>query len=193
MFSILATAALATAMVAANPAVTPSTCDFGERHPDAAEELTQYEFLVGNHEVQAYRYDPENKNWGQGYLTTRWNGWWALGGFAIADEWFDVQFPGQPETLGRGINLRMWDGEKSQWSNMWMHTNTAQTTELISTVEDDGKMVMYQVYPEAPTKTRVEFETHDDGSWTRIAYNEAEDGSLTPTGKLVGIKLACEE
>ena len=54
-------------------------------------------------------------------------------------------------------------------------------------------MVMYQVYPEATTKQRVEFEVHDDGNWTRISYAEDEDGNLTPTGRLDGIKLSCED
>ena len=178
------------ATLAAAASVNLAACEFGSRHPDAPEELEQYAFLVGNHTMRAWKWDPENKNWGRGYLETDWNGWWALGGFAIADEWYDVQFPGQPVTTGRGINLRMWDGENQRWSNMWMHTRAAQTTELHSTVED-GKMVMYQVYPEAPAKTRVEFEVHENGDWTRIAYREDEDGSLTPLGKLEAIKQAC--
>ena len=105
---------LGTLIVAANVAA----CDFGERHPEAPVELEQYAFLVGNHTVRAWRWDPENQNWGRGYLETQWNGWWALDGFAIADEWFDVQFPGQPTTYHRGINLRMWNAEAQRWSNM---------------------------------------------------------------------------
>lgn len=172
-------------------AVNIAACDFGERHPDAPAELDEYAFLIGNHTVRAWRWDADNQNWGRGYLETQWNGWWALGGYAIADEWFDVQFPGQPPTSGRGINIRMWDAPNARWSNMWMHTNGAATTELHSAVED-GKMVMYQVYPEPTTKLRVEFQIHENGDWTRIAYREDDDGALTPTGRLDGIKDDCE-
>ena len=171
-------------------AVNLAACDFGERHPDAPEQLEEYSFLVGNHTIRAYRWLPEQNDW-QGYLETEWNGWWALDGYAIADEWFDVQFPGQPPATGRGINIRMWDGENERWSNMWMHTRNATTTELHSNMED-GKMVMYQVYPEPQTRLRVEFEVFDNGDWRRIAYAEDEDGNLTPTGRLDGIKTSCE-
>jgi len=173
-------------------AVNLAACDFGERNPQAPEELEQYAFLIGNHTVRAWRWDAENKDWGKGYLETTWNGWWALDGFAIADEWFDIQFPGQPETTGRGVNIRMWDEKNQRWSNMWMHSANPVTTELHSKMED-GKMVMYQVYPETAQKTRVEFEVQDDGNWTRIAYAEDEEGNLTPTGRLDGIKQACGE
>ena len=166
-----------------------AACDFGARHPDAPEELNQYGFLVGNHTVRAYRWNAAQNDW-LGYLETEWNGWWALGGYAIADEWYDVQFPNQPPALGRGINIRMWDSENARWSNMWMHTRKATTTELHSRVED-GNMVMYQVYPETTAKTRIEFEVHDDGTWSRFTYAEGEDGALTPTGRLDGIKKAC--
>jgi hypothetical protein len=176
--------------LAAAAAVNLAACEFGERNPQAPQELEQYSFLIGNHEMRTWRWDAENENWGKGYLTTRWNGWWALDGFAIADEWFDVQYPSQPPAMGRGINIRMWDAENKRWSNMWMHTRTSTVTELHSEMED-GKMVMYQVYPETTTKLRSEFEVFDDGNWTRITYVEDEDGNLTPTGRLDGIKLSC--
>ncbi len=178
----------ATPVHAASPA---DRCDFGERHPDAPIELEEYSFLIGNHEIRAWQWDAENENWGKGYLTTQWNGWWALDGYAIADEWFAIQIPGQPSNPGRGINIRMWDGENDRWSNMWMYSPQAVTTELHSKMED-GKMVMYQVSPEPQSKRRVEFEVLEDGNWIRIAYTEDEDGKLTPQGRLDGIKLSCE-
>ena len=183
---------LSASLVAApkTAAINLAACEFGERHAQAPDELAQYAFLIGNHTIRAWKYDPENQNWGRGYLETEWNGWWALGGFAIADEWFDVQFPGQPDTMGRGINIRMWDAENTRWENMWMHTRTTATTVLHSTVED-GKMVMYQHYPQTETTTRIEFEVHDNGDWTRIAYREDADGGVTPLGKLEAVKQDC--
>ena len=57
------------------PAWAQSACDFGSPHPDAPEEIQQFEFLIGNHRIEARIW--QDDAFTQGYAPAEWNGRWA--------------------------------------------------------------------------------------------------------------------
>lgn len=113
---LVASAALiATTGLAAEdtPSLAPPSCNYGTPHPDAPEELAQFDFLIGDYAITAHA-------WRNGAWTPprpgpapRWNGYYTLGGMAIADEWFDPD-PGLDPNSGRDINVRMWDPDEGE-------------------------------------------------------------------------------
>ena len=177
-------------LIMAGSIALAGTCDYGTRHPDAPEELEQFAFLVGDFEMRTYR--KEEDGWSKGYLTTEWNGRWALDGFAIYDEWFDVQFPGQPATTGRGANLRMYQPETEEWVMVWTHTSSKEGQDLRAQ-QRGNKMVMWQVHPEKKTDWKADFEVLGPGHWVRYAYiRPFGTDEWQVTGKLEAFKKDCE-
>jgi hypothetical protein len=168
-----------------------ATCNFGHRAADAPKELEQYAFLVGNHHIVARGWDTKAGNWQKSFLETRWDGRWALGGHAIYDEWTGPVPPGSNEKPVLGANFRMWDAAHQRWSNMWMEDRHMQTTDILSKMED-GKMVMWQVYPKPDPKWKAVFDVHKDGSWTRTQYVKNADGAFVPRFRLDATLLPCE-
>lgn len=84
----LALAAATAAAAADRGEIAPPSCDYGTIHPDAPPEAAQFDFLIGDYPIAVER-------WAEGawqpippgtYGPARWNGRWALGGMAIADE-----------------------------------------------------------------------------------------------------------
>lgn len=167
------------------------TCDYGARHPEAPEELEQFAFLVGDYEIRAY--GRQGDGWTQGYLTTDWNGRWALDGFAIYDEWFDVQWPNQEKTWGRGANLRLYKPDMAQWVMVWAHTSPGAPGQDLRAQQRGDRMVMWQVHPEKDTDWKAEFEILDDGHWVRYSYiRPFGTDEWEAEGKLEAIRKPCE-
>lgn len=170
------------------PAVAPPSCDYGSPHPDAPDELRQFDFLIGDFAITAHA-------WRGGAWTPprpgpapRWNGYYTLGGMAIADEWYDPD-PGLDPNSGRGINIRMWDAEDGEWDMMWIATGGRQVQDLRAKMID-GRLTMWQVYPERPN-FRAYFERTGPDSWHRISLTPDEDGNWVPQFKLSATRIPC--
>lgn len=170
--------------------IAPPSCDYGSPHPDAPEELAQFDFLIGDFAITVFR-------WVEGqwqevpfsqYGPARWNGRYALGGMAIADEWYDRD-PGLDPAAPRGINIRMWDDEAQEWDMTWLYTGNHQGTDLRARIED-GRLTMWQVYPERPD-FRAYFERYSPDSWARIALAPDAEGNWHKTIKLQATRIAC--
>lgn len=187
--ALLALAHPSSAQEVEAPTIAPPSCDYGEPHPNAPAELAQFDFLIGDFAITAHA-------WRNGAWTPprpgpapRWNGRYTLGGMAIEDEWFDPD-PGLDPDAPRGVNIRMWDAEDGEWDMMWVHTSGRQVQDLRAKVID-GKLTMWQVYPERPN-FRAYFERLDPDRWQRVTLAPDEDGEWQPTFSLVATRIPCE-
>ena len=179
-------------LIAALAAGVAASWDIGARSPAAPEQLDQFEFLIGCFRIDAQRYHQESNDFGP-TAPTYWNGRWALGGWAIYDEWFNVQIPGQPTDLGRGANLRMINPETGIWTMVWVHTNNRPGQDLRAQLRDEG-MVMWQVHPHRDPDWKAVFEIIDADHWTRTEYVRDHGADVwTPTGRLNATQVACSE
>lgn len=169
------------AVITATPAVGQVTgpgtvmCgDYGAPAEGMAEEFSQFAFLIGDFTVQFRNWDAEAGDWGEPQpFTARWNGRYGLSGRTIIDEWFDPGFGYRPQA-GAGINVRAWDAEEGIWKTAWHYTTNNEVRDLRQQVLDDGRLHLWQVYPEAAERN-VWFETYENGEWARISQTQDAD------------------
>lgn len=176
--------------VADEAKLAPPRCDYGEPHPNAPAELSQFSFLIGDFSIDAQGWTGEA--WtapGQVPVPARWNGWYGLGGMAIYDEWYTEDPAITPDT-GRGVNVRFYDAENQQWKMMWTASGTLQPQDLRAEIRD-GKLTMWQVYPERPDFL-AEFEVVDEDHWHRVSYTKDENDAWVAQYKLSATRIKCE-
>lgn len=189
VFAGLAIVSLAGAPLA-NEAETriPPLCDYGSPHPDAPIELREYEFLIGDFDITLSMWQVDA--WVQRPQHARWNGRYILGGRAVMDEWYSVEPAIDPAT-NVGVNVRMYDPAEKIWENMWLSTGNHQTADIKSQMRD-GKMLMWQVYPEPTPKWEAVFEFTDPDNWVRTQYVYGEDGARSPQFRIDATRIPCE-
>ena len=188
--AIAATILLASGAAAqSEEGLAPPSCDYGEAHPDAPEELAQFDFLIGDFTISGHAWVGGQWSPPRPGPVARWNGRYILGGMAIQDEWFDPD-PGLDPDSPRGVNVRMWDAEADEWDMMWVHSTGKQVQDLRAKVID-GRLTMWQTYPDRPY-FRAEFERLGPDSWHRIQYAPDEEGVWQPRFKLVATRIPCE-
>ena len=170
--------------------LAPPRCDYGSPHPEAPAELQQFAFLIGDYTIKFHAWRSGKWTPPQPGATGRWNGYYGLGGMAIIDEWFDRD-PGLEPNVDRGVNVRMWDDEASEWDMMWMATAGKQVQDLRAQMKD-GKLTMWQVYPDRPNFKAV-FEITDDDHWARISYTKDDDGEWVKQFKLAATRIPCTD
>lgn len=173
---------------AASGDIAPPRCDYGSAHPNAPSEVEQFGFLIGDYEITSHA-------WRNGTWTpprpgprARWNGWYGLGGMAIYDEWYDPD-PGLDPNAPRGVNVRFFDADKSEWQMMWIASGAAQVQDLRAEMRD-GTLTMWQEYPDRPDFL-AEFVVEDSDHWHRISYTRDEAGEWTPQFKLRATRIPC--
>ena len=157
----------APALADAAPAPMPPRCDPGTPHPDAPAELAQFSFLVGDFDITAHVWQGLDWSPARPGPHARWNGWYGLEGMAIYDEWFDPD-PGLDPSGFKGVNVRYYDAEKSEWQMMWIATGGKQVQDLRAEMRD-GKLTMWQVYPER-AGFLADFTVVDADHWYRTSY-----------------------
>lgn len=177
MKSVLTAALLS---LAAAPALAQVTGDetrwcgnYGAPAEGMAEEFAQFAFIIGDYDAAIEPWDAEAGAWGEPLYTARWNGRYGMGGRAIIDEWYDPGY-GYREQSGAGINIRIWDEAEGIWKTAWHYTTSNAVLDLRQQVLEDGRLHLWQVYPEAPERN-VWFETHDNGEWSRISQTRDEE------------------
>jgi hypothetical protein len=178
----------ATTSLAEDPKPAAPRCEPGAPHPDAPAELGQFGFLVGDFEVTLHAWTGEAWSPPRPGPRARWNGWYGMGGMMIYDEWYDPD-PGLEPNSGRGVNVRFYDAEETIWKMMWIATTGKQTQDLRAELQD-GKLVMWQVYPERPG-FRADFTVEDEDHWYRVSYQPDDDGGWVPQFKLAASRIPC--
>ncbi len=172
---------LLVALVPQNPAISEPValqpCEMGSRHPEAHSELEQFAFMVGNWDIKARRKLADG-TWSKRFQPAYWEGRWALGGYAIADYWYDRPPTDGAAAQSGGVNLRMYHPQEGQWLNMWQHTMVPEVRTLTSEVREDGLMHMWASHPDTSDKRRMTFVVESDDFWYRVEEN-SQDGGKT--------------
>ena len=163
-------------------------CELGEPHPDAPAELGQFAFLIGDFEITSHRWMGEDWSPPRPGPRARWRGWYGLGGMAIYDEWYDPD-PEEDPSAPRGVNVRMFDTDSEEWRMMWIATSAKQVQDLRAELRD-GKVTMWQVYPERPGFL-ADFTVEDENHWYRVSYVKDDHGEWTPQFKLRATRRPC--
>jgi len=168
------------------PVMAQATCEPGRPADGMPQEFSRFAFIIGDFDIN-YRRMTED-GWSEPFGTARWNGRYALDGRAIMDWWFE----NGPEGAA-GVNLRMFDPAEQVWKTAWHYTGNFEVRELHQRVwEQDGRLHLWQVYPEADERN-VYFETYEDGRWARIEQRrDPASGEWVPAVMLEATPAACE-
>jgi hypothetical protein len=166
----------------------PVSCDHGAPHPNAPEELAQFEFLIGDFEITSHVMTPNGWSPPRPGPRARWNGWYSMGGMMITDEWYDPD-PGANPDAPRGVNVRMYDKASDEWKMMWVATGAARVQDLRAKA-DGEKVTMWQVYP-TQIDLVADFFVEDEDHWHRISYVQDDEGEWQPQFKLRATRLSC--
>lgn len=179
-FTLILTCMLTFAFIQAH---AQASCNLGKPADNMPEGFSQFKFIIGDFDVN-YRVWKDGK-WSEPLTKARWNGRYTLDGRAIMDWWYD--------DAGAGVNIRMYDPEKDLWKTAWNYTAGIEVRELHQKIwKEDGKLHLWQVYPEAPERN-VYFETYEDGRWARISQKKnKETGVWEPAVMLEAIPAKCE-
>lgn len=172
------------------PTLAPPRCEYGSPHPDAPEELSQFDFLIGDFTITAHAWRGDRWSPPRPGVPARWNGYYGLGGRTIVDDWYDRDPGMQPDTTG-GTNIRLWDAEDGEWDMMWIHTNSKQVQDLRAKLID-GKLTMWRIYP-SDREMNAYFERTGPNSWHRISLTKNEAGEWVPQFKLAATRIPCPE
>lgn len=174
----------------AQPVAPPKTCDYGEVHEKAPPETAQFAFLIGDYKITLHQWQGEDWSSAQPGVSARWNGYYGLGGMAIFDEWYNPDTAQKPDG-NHGVNVRMYDPDAEEWDMMWVATSNHQVQDLRAKVID-GKLTMWQVYPERPN-FRAEFNVEDDDHWNRVSFAKDENGEWAKQFMLAATRIPCAE
>ena len=169
-------------------AASVGECNYGEPHPNAPPELAQFAFLIGDFEITSHGWAGDDWTPPRPGPRARWNGWYGLGGMAIYDEWYDPGPSSDPDAP-RGVNVRMFDPEAEQWQMGWIGSAALQVQDLRAEMRD-GKLTMWQVYPERPDFL-ADFTVVDEDHWYRTSYNQDANGEWTRQFKLAASRMPC--
>lgn len=167
----------------------PIHCEHGEPHPNAPEELSQFEFLIGDFEITSHVMTPAGWSPPRPGPRARWNGFYSMAGMMITDEWYDPD-PGANPDAPRGVNVRMFDEASNEWKMMWVATGAARVLDLRAKANDD-KVRMWQVYP-TQIDLVADFFVEDEDHWHRISYVQDDAGEWQPQFKLRATRLTCD-
>ena len=164
---------------------------YGTPHSDMPEAFSQFAFIIGDFDVGLRDWDSRAQDWAEPQLHARWNGRYGLGGRAIIDEWFDPGYGYRPQS-GAGINIRLWDEQAGIWKAAWHYTTNNEVRELHQELREDGRLWLWQVYPEAAER-RVYFEVYNADHWARIEeVYDAESGEWVNSRMLDARRADCE-
>jgi hypothetical protein len=166
-------------------AFAQASCDLGAPAEGMPDEFAQFAFIIGDFDVN-YRQWVDG-DWSEPLGQARWNGRYTLNGRAIMDWWYE----GDADSPA-GINIRLFDPNEGLWKTAWHYTANYEVRELRQRIwEEDGRLHLWQVYPEAPERN-VYFETYEDGRWARVDQRMNEEtGEWEPAIMLEAIPASC--
>ena len=140
------------------------------RNPRAPEELSRFEFLIGEWRFQArVKVSDESHQTFEG----TWVGRYILDGYAIADEYRMVDAKGEVVVLG--MNFRAYDAAKRVWNIRWLNGLTGTWTDLVS--DELGGVVFGE-----QSVTYAFKEPTADQAYTRATYTSVSEDHFTWRG-----------
>lgn len=166
------------------------SCVPGEPHPDAPAELSQFQFLIGQFDIRGIQWTGDA--WSAPGAPSYWEGEYILGGYAIADYYYNQ--PPENGAPGRGINVRVFDPASKIWTMSWIHTSNPTSVRLLEAEVVDGLMWMYQMDdPETRFAGRkVSFHEVDEDHWYRVDEFSDDGGeSWYKTLRLSATRRSC--
>lgn len=178
----------AVALQADDVELAAPSCDYGSPSPDAAPELAQFDFLIGDFTITGRIWQGED--WGPEITSprARLSGRYILGGRAIQDEWYDND-PGFNPKSTRGVTTRIYDAEAGHWKVTWISADKPVITQLKVAMEDNA-LTMRTLAPTQPNYDAV-FERQGPDRWTRTAFRTNKDGTRTNTWQAIGTRIEC--
>lgn len=145
------------------PAYNKSAALADDAHPN----INQFGRLVGawyiEQEVRA-----EDGSW-QSVSDAEWNFRYALGGYAIQDEW--IQPPRSHDTAEDdsrqyGTNIRVYDAESDSWQVIWASNDQSTFTSYTAVANVEGNVVMQGSDPERPgIVQKITYYGIEEDSW----------------------------
>ena len=169
-------------------------CVFGERAPQAPAELDQFNFLIGNWDIETISRNQDG-TWNESGQAAYWEGRWILGGTAISDYWYNSPPTGEGDPPGRGMNVRFFRrdlGPKGQWLNMWQHSRLSEVRTLLSEVRNDGLMHMWATSPDTSNQRRMHFVVEPDEAWRRVEERSFDGGeSWVEVARIHATRASC--
>ena len=174
----------------ADPPLAPPSCDYGAASDDAAPELSQFDFLIGDFTITGRVW--AGGEWGPVIESPRARlvGRYILGGRAIQDEWYDND-PGQNPKSTRGVTTRIYDPKAGEWKVSWTSADAPVITRLRVSMEN-GQFTMRTVDPETPNYDAV-FEREGPDRWTRTAFKTEADGTRTNLWQAIATRIPCPQ
>lgn len=158
---------------------------YGHRNPDAPEELSGFDFLIGRWRCESKVKNPEG-----GHTTYRasWEGRYILDGYVIADEFRQFESDGNVIQLGR--NYRAYDVERGAWAMKWLDALNGTwldlgPEELGGVLVEDSSVVFKHHLPPGPAEElfpahtifRITFHkiSRDGFSWRAEVSTDGEE------------------
>ena len=157
--------------MAAEPAITT----YGERNPQAPDELDLFSFLVGKWDGSG-RTRLADGSWTQSVGVT-WIGRYVLNGMAIADEGHSPGPDGKPYL---GISLRYFDTNNDSWIVEFLNVSSSflrrQVNPRSGFVRQDADGIHVIAEDEAPAQFRETYRVLDQNHWTYTADTSPDGG-----------------
>lgn len=174
---------IAVAMLCVSQSIAAQETCVGQPNALAPDQLAQFDFLLGTHEVTLHawlgeKWSPARPGHAQ------WRGWHGLDGYAVYDEWIDPD----PTRGSHGVNVRMYDPDEGLWKMMWISTRGKNIQDLRAQMRD-GVMTMWNV---DRTGWKAEFEILNNTAWARADYQQDEAGNWVPQFRLVATRRTCD-
>lgn len=117
---------------AADPSGSVLPTDFGSPHQEAAEELSEFAFLIGHWQCEIDYLQPDWKTRTQGKAT--WTAYYTQDGFAIMDDFRGGFYDGYLATTFRAYNRR-----EKRWQGYWLDARSGTWSQpLVQEEVDQG-------------------------------------------------------
>ena len=142
----------------------------GARNPDGPAELAQYDFLIGDWDVEITWYFPGQE---ASDSTAKWHNHWVVNGNVVMLEWRGPQFT--------GTELRSWHPEKKIWEGANIYPDFGGGVNSGITSEKAGdEMLVFIPFdsPDGPAINRETYYDIEDNSY-KMKSDQSFDGGET--------------
>lgn len=137
--------------------------DYGQPHPEASPELSQFAFLIGHWQCDVTYTNPDWETTSQGNAT--WTAYYIQDGLAIMDD-----FRGGYSEDAVATTVRAYDRQTQKWSGYWLDGRSGTWSRpLEGQATDDGMLLKTSTLARSPQGDIIDvelqyqfYEIHDD-------------------------------